>query len=73
MEILTTQEVCALLKTKRIALYKLVKSGEIPAFKMGRSWKFERTALEGWIRKRIEENKNVCNVTNTSTSEEAQK
>ena len=55
MEILTTKEACDLLKTKRISLYKLVKSGEIPAFRMGRSWKFERTAIEAWIRKRLEE------------------
>lgn len=55
MEILTTQEVCALLKTKRLSLYKLVKDGEIPAFRMGRAWKFERSAIEAWIRKRLEE------------------
>jgi excisionase family DNA binding protein len=56
MEILTTKEACSLLKTKRLTLYKLVKSGEIPAFRMGRAWKFERTAIEAWIRKRLEEN-----------------
>lgn len=56
MEILTTKEACALLKTQRLTLYKLVKSGEIPAFRMGRAWKFERTAIEAWIRKRLEEN-----------------
>ena len=56
MEILTTKEACFLLKTKRITLYKLVKSGEVPAFRMGRAWKFERTAIEAWIRKRMEEN-----------------
>ncbi len=57
MEILTTKEACALLKTKRLSLYKLVKSGEIRAFKMGRDWKFERTAIENWIRKRLSESK----------------
>ncbi len=56
MEILTTKEVCALLKTKRLSLYKLVKSGEIPAFRMGRSWKYERTAIEAWIRKKMQQN-----------------
>lgn len=55
MEILTTKEACALLKTKRLSLYKLVKSGEIPAFRMGRAWKFERSSIEAWIRKRLEE------------------
>ena len=56
MELLTTKEACALLKTKRLTLYKMVKAGEVPAFRMGRSWKFERTALENWITKRLEEN-----------------
>ena len=56
MEILTTKEACSLLKTQRLTLYKLVKSGEIPAFRMGRAWKFERTAIEAWIRKRMKEN-----------------
>jgi excisionase family DNA binding protein len=60
MEILTTKEACALLKTKRLSLYKLVKSGEIPAFKMGRDWKYERSAIEAWIRKKMEESK-ACN------------
>jgi len=55
MEILTTKETCDLLKTKRLSLYKLVKDGEIPAFRMGRAWKFERSAVEAWIRKKLEE------------------
>lgn len=55
MELLTTKEACALLKTKRLTLYKMVKAGEVPAFRMGKSWKFERTVLENWIRKRLEE------------------
>ena len=55
MEILTTKEACALLKTKRLTLYKLVKAGDIPAFRMGRAWKFERTAIETWIKKRLQE------------------
>jgi excisionase family DNA binding protein len=57
MEILTTKEVCAILKTNRLTLYRLVKSDDLPAFRMGRAWKFERTALEGWIKKRMEESK----------------
>lgn len=60
MEIMTTKEACALLKTTRLLLYNLVKAGEIPAFKMGRGWRFERMAIEAWIRKKMEENK-ACN------------
>jgi len=55
MEILTTREACDLLKTKRLTLYKLVRAGEIPAFRMGRAWKFERGSLEKWIKNRLEE------------------
>lgn len=57
MEILTTKETCSLLKIKRLTLYKMVKAGEIPAFKMGSTWKFERSALEKWIEERLEESK----------------
>ena len=56
MEVLTTKETCVLLKTKRLTLYKLVKSGELPAFRMGRAWKFERASIEAWIRRKMEEN-----------------
>lgn len=55
MEILTTKEACALLKTQRLSLYKLVRTGEIPAFKMGKAWKFEKASIEAWIRKRLGE------------------
>ena len=54
MDILTTADVCKLLKTKRISLYGLVKSGEIPAFRIGRAWRFELASVEEWIKKKTE-------------------
>ena len=55
MEVLSTQEACGIPKIQRLTLYKLVRAGEIPAFRLGRAWKFERTALENWITARLEE------------------
>lgn len=55
MEILTTKEVCFLLKTQRLTLYKLAKEGSIPAFRLGRSWKFERSSIEAWVKLQMQE------------------
>ena len=56
-DLLTTQEVCKILKMSRLTLAKLAKEKKIPAFKVGRMWKFEKKSLDDWIQKKITENK----------------
>ena len=51
--ILNMKEASKLLKLAKITLYKYVRDGSIPAFKLGRCWKFERSALDAWIKNRI--------------------
>lgn len=48
-EILTVEEVAAFLKTGKRTVYRLVANGTIPAFKLGGTWRFRRTALNAWI------------------------
>jgi excisionase family DNA binding protein len=55
--LLTTEQACAFLKVSKAALYNYVKSKEIPAFKFGRRWKFQRAALESWIEQKMQESK----------------
>jgi excisionase family DNA binding protein len=44
--IMTIDEVAAFLKLSKITIYKLVKKGEIPAFRVGNSWRFLRDKIE---------------------------
>ena len=51
----TTEEACAMLKMSKVALYNYVRRKEIPAFKFGRRWKFQKSALEQWIERKMQE------------------
>ena len=48
-EILTLDEVAVYLKSGKRTVYRLAACGEIPAFKLGGTWRFRRSDLEQWI------------------------
>jgi excisionase family DNA binding protein len=48
-EILTIEEVAAYLKAGRRTVYRLAANGQIPAFKLGGTWRFRRAELDRWI------------------------
>lgn len=48
-EILTLDEVAAYLKAGKRTVYRLAQQGDIPAFKLGGTWRFRRTELDRWI------------------------
>jgi len=47
--ILTAQDVATLLRLKVTTIYALVKSGELPGFKIGSSWRFIESQVEKCI------------------------
>jgi excisionase family DNA binding protein len=48
-EILTLDEVSSFLKAGKRTIYRLAQKGEIPAFKLGGTWRFRRSELDSWI------------------------
>jgi excisionase family DNA binding protein len=50
--ILTIREVADLLKINEKTVYKLAADAKIPGFKVGGSWRFDRTTISKWIEKR---------------------
>ena len=52
-EILTLEEVAAYLKAGKRTVYRLAQKGEIPAFKLGGTWRFRRSELDRWIAESI--------------------
>ena len=48
-EILTIKQVADYLKVNERTIYRLAGNSEIPAFKVGNSWRFKRSDLELWI------------------------
>lgn len=50
-DILTIKEVAEYLKIKEKTAYALAAKGEIPGFKVGGSWRFDKNDIQQWIEK----------------------
>jgi excisionase family DNA binding protein len=46
---LTTEEVLAYLKVTPRTIYRLIRTGELPAIRIGRQWRFRRSDLEAFV------------------------
>jgi excisionase family DNA binding protein len=46
---LTTEDVLAYLRVTHRTIYRLARSGELPAVRIGRQWRFRRSDLDTWI------------------------
>lgn len=46
---LTTEEVLGYLRVTPRTIYRLIRSGELPAIRIGRQWRFRRTDLDDWL------------------------
>ena len=51
-ELMTVTETCRYLKITQRTLYRYLHNKQIPAFKLGKEWRFVRSDLEQWIRER---------------------
>lgn len=49
-EIMTISEVASYLKITEKTAYRLVSEGKIPGFKVGGSWRFNRSEILNWAK-----------------------
>jgi excisionase family DNA binding protein len=47
---LTLDELSAYLKRGRSTLYMMARQGDLPASKIGRTWRFDRDEIDQWLR-----------------------
>jgi excisionase family DNA binding protein len=47
--ILTTEEVLGYLRVTPRTIYRLIRTGELPAMRIGRQWRFRRSDLDEWL------------------------
>jgi excisionase family DNA binding protein len=48
-ELMTLEEVAEYLRITKTTVYRLLKQGKIPAKKVGRQWRFDKTSIDGWL------------------------
>ncbi len=47
--IMTVREVADYLRMHEMTIYRMARQGEIPAYKVGKRWRFHRSRLEDWL------------------------
>lgn len=57
--IMTIGEVADYLKVTERTIYRLAGAKQLPAFKVGGSWRFSKVDIEGWIKKQSLEGLNA--------------
>lgn len=50
-EILTFEEIRRYLKFSKSKLYSFVQQKKIPAYKIGRAWRFRRSRIDNWLKR----------------------
>lgn len=48
-DLITIKQVAEFLNLAEKTVYRMANDGEIPAFKIGGSWRFKRSEVEGWL------------------------
>lgn len=48
-EVLTITEASQYLRVNKATIYKLAKLGQMPAFRVGKVWRFKRDKIEAWV------------------------
>jgi excisionase family DNA binding protein len=46
--VLTVKELASYLKIHESTVYRLIKTGQLPAFKVGRDWRFDLEQIDRW-------------------------
>jgi excisionase family DNA binding protein len=47
-KVLTISELCEYLRVHRSTVYRLLKKGQLPGFKIGSDWRFNLEAIDRW-------------------------
>ncbi|HKD69541.1 MAG TPA: helix-turn-helix domain-containing protein [Candidatus Binataceae bacterium] len=50
-EIWTVSMLARYLRCHPSTVYRLLKRGQIPAFKIGSDWRFQKSVIDGWLKK----------------------
>lgn len=66
---MTVKELADYLRLDRMAIYKMLKEGTIPASRIGHQWRFFRKDIDDWIRSKRVQDLYTCENGHESTEE----
>ena len=48
-DVMTVDQLAAYLQIAKSSLYKLAQEGKVPGQKVGKHWRFHRSAIDSWL------------------------
>jgi excisionase family DNA binding protein len=67
-EVLTVKEVCELLRVHPSTVYKLLRQGKLPSFRVGSEWRFRKDLVMSWMAQRSMEAQQMRRVIETGVN-----
>lgn len=61
-QLLTFDEARKYLRVNRGTLYKLIRNGDLPAFRVGKQWRIDKEEFTEWLRKQQVKKKEMVEV-----------
>ena len=49
IQVLTVHDVATYLRLSEAKVYRLAREGGVPAFRLGRSWRFRKDLIDAWM------------------------
>ena len=49
-DVMTIDELAAYLKLSKSTLYQFARAGKVPGVKIGEQWRFQKSAIDEWMR-----------------------
>ncbi len=49
---LTLKQIAEYLQMSESSIYKMAQAGKIPAYKVGRQWRFKKEEIDKWVEKK---------------------
>ena len=53
-QIMTLAEIAKYLGVHQMTVYRMLKSGRLPGFKLGRQWRTKKDVLDAWLLQQID-------------------
>jgi len=51
-KLMTIKEVADYLRLSKVTVYKMTRQGKIPALKIGKQWRYNKSEIDTWVKQK---------------------
>jgi excisionase family DNA binding protein len=50
--LMTIREIADYLRLSKVTVYKMTRQGKIPALKIGKQWRYDKSEIDSWVKQK---------------------